>query len=109
MYLLLKASTQGEPCTFLDEKELRELLADPGSWGVTEFLDELPDIDPMHWDEHVAALLKVELLSPVKKVAWVLPEDEEPETMFPFKAPTDRLRATWLTRDGIIDTSEQSI
>lgn len=70
MYLLMQASDSGAFCRLLDEKELRELLAEPEL--DIEFLAEVEDLDTNYWNEHAAALFEVKLLVPERRVSWVL-------------------------------------
>ena len=71
-YLLIKASEDGEPCTFLDD--LAELLENPvENYGVERFFDAIPEKSPMYWNDRDALLLKIEVLRPrVRATAFTL-------------------------------------
>ena len=64
-YLLILSDEDGEPCEFLDEKELQEVLADPLEYaGIDKFLTKIPKQDPMYWDEGTALLLEIKIIDP---------------------------------------------
>lgn len=63
-YLLIRPSEDGEPCQFLDENKLDELLNNPKDFGVNKFLDHIPDKDPMYWSGKDGLLLEVKIVVP---------------------------------------------
>lgn len=75
-WMLIKASEDGRPISWLDIDELSALLADPGSHGVKRFLgwDEAKrESDPAYWPEDVALLVSFEVQVPKPVVtAWEL-------------------------------------
>lgn len=65
-WLLIQPDEDGNPCSWLNERELATLLADPrGTFGVRTFLDRVPDeTDPNYWPEGSALLLSVAVVVP---------------------------------------------
>lgn len=76
-WMLVKASEDGKPVSWLTSISLAKLLDDPWSWaGVTSFmdLDDLPD-DPNYWPEGVGVLIKYQVVVPVAAGSYKLPEE----------------------------------
>lgn len=79
-WALLRPDEDGNPVKWLDgERELRDLLADPEAWGITEFvhIDDVPLKDPAYWKTGQAMLMRVEVVVP-ERGGWRLPEDARP-------------------------------
>lgn len=102
-YLLVKASDEGTGLSWLDEGQLRGLLADPSQWGVDEFLSAIPDSRVAYWRRGVGLLLRVEVLAPVRVSAFVIPNVEE---IRPHVTNTDHLKATWVTGHGLLQVED---
>lgn len=73
-WILLRASEDGNPITWLSDDELQGLLDEPSSYRVSEFKDpdELP-MDPNYWPPNVAVLLRAETVIPVPAGIFKLP------------------------------------
>lgn len=65
MWILVQASEDGNPVSYLTTRDVEELLQDPQAYGVKKFLAELPqETDPNYWQEGEALLFHAELISP---------------------------------------------
>ncbi len=73
-WLLIRPDEDGNPCRWLDDNSVRELLANPRDHGVDRFLAEPPERDVNYWPDGSALLLKVQAVVPQLAVtAYVLP------------------------------------
>ena len=64
-WILIKASEDGNPVSYLTTHELEQLLQDPGSYGVEKFLSQIPaETDPNYWVRGEALLFYGELIAP---------------------------------------------
>jgi hypothetical protein len=73
-WLLIRPDEDGNPCRWLDDNDVRELLANPRDHGVETFLTEPPDRGPNYWPDGSVLRLKVEAVVPKPAVtAYVLP------------------------------------
>lgn len=102
-YLLIKASDEGTGLSWLDEEKLRELLADPSQWGMDMFLSGIPDNEVAYWRRNVGLLLRVEVLTPVRVNAFVLPTTEG---ITFHAADTERLKTAWVTGHGLMQVED---
>lgn len=79
-WALLRPDEDGNPVKWLGgETELRDLLADPEAWGISEFvhIDDMSPKDPAYWGTGQAMLMRVEVVIPVPG-GYRLPEDCQP-------------------------------
>lgn len=96
MYLLIHGGEYEDAAlNVMDEKQLREFLANPDTYGVTKFLHHIPSEGRNYWDNETALLLKIQILKPVQVQAYVIPEldaveSEPPMTSEEFKAHLHR-------------------
>lgn len=76
-WALLRPDEDGNPVKWLNgERELRDMLANPQAWGISEFvhIDDMDVKDPAYWKTGQAMLMRVEVVVPVLG-GWRLPED----------------------------------
>jgi len=75
-WILIQASEDGSPVTYLSDSDVAELLADPSAeHGIRAFHAEVPEEqDAAYWPEGTALLLRAEIVVPRRATtAWELP------------------------------------
>lgn len=65
LWILIQASEDGNPVSYLTTRDVEELLQDPAAYGVRKFLSEVPqEKDANYWQRGEALLFHAELISP---------------------------------------------
>lgn len=77
-WMLLRASEDGNPVSWLRPEQLAQLLANPGdTYGIDRFVgpDDV-ETDHNYWPSDIGILLRVEVVVPVPAGAYKLPDEE---------------------------------